>query len=149
MAGTALLDAFAPGSIAVGVSVSSREQAISAAGDLLVASGRTTDAYTDAMLAVLADLGPYFVIAPSIAIAHARPSEAVLSAGLSLAVLRQPVVFGNSANDPVGLVFGLCALDHDSHLEVLSQLAEVLTDAERVNNLLNASTEADIRRLLS
>jgi len=144
-----LLDAFAPGSISVGVEVSSREQAISAAGELLVASGRTTDAYTDAMLAVLAELGPYFVIAPSIAIAHARPSEAVLSAGLSLAVLAQPVVFGNEANDPVGLVFGLCALDHDSHLQVLSQLAEVLTDAERVNSLLNASTEDDIRRLLA
>ena len=149
MGNTKLLDAFAPGSIAVGVSVSSREQAISVAGGLLVASGRTNDAYTVEMLQVLAELGPYFVIAPSIAIAHARPSDAVFSAGLSLAVLAEPVVFGNEANDPVGLVFGLCALDHESHLEVLSQLAEVLTDAERVNSLLNASTEADIRSLLA
>ena len=91
----ALSSAFAPNSIAVGVVVDSREAAIVGAGELLVASGRTTAGYTAEMLAVLNELGPYFVIAPGIAIAHARPSESVLSAGLSLAVLAMPVEFGS------------------------------------------------------
>lgn len=116
----------------------SREKAISLAGELLVASSRTTDAYTGEMLAVLDELGPYFVIAPGIAIAHARPSESVLSAGLSLAVLAEPVEFGSEHNDPVRLVFGLCAKDHDGHIEVLAGLAEVLSDENQVNFLLNA-----------
>ena len=116
----------------------SREQAISLAGELLVASGRTTDAYTGEMLVVLDELGPYFVIAPGIAIAHSKPSDSVLSTGLSLAVLGDAIEFGSEHNDPVRLVFGLCAKDHDGHIEVLAGLAEVLSDENQVNFLLNA-----------
>lgn len=143
-----LAAAFAPGSIEVDVTAADAVAAIGRAGDLLVTSGRTTERYTGEMLDALTEFGPYFVIAPGLAIAHARPSEAVLSAGLSLAVLRDPVSFGNQANDPVRLVFGLCAQDHDSHLEVLSQLAEKLSDEAFVNVLLNASTEEHIRLAL-
>lgn len=145
----ALSSAFAPNSIEVGVVVDSREAAIVAVGGLLEASGRTTTGYTGEMLAVLDELGPYFVIAPGIAIAHARPSESVLSAGLSLAVLAEPVEFGSDHNDPVRLVFGLCAKDHDGHIEVLAGLAEVLSDDSQINFLLNAPDAARIHEYLA
>lgn len=145
----ALSSAFAPNSIEVGVVVDSREAAIVAVGGLLEASGRTTTGYTGEMLAVLDELGPYFVIAPGIAIAHARPSESVLSAGLSLAVLAEPVEFGSDHNDPVRMVFGLCAKDHDGHIEVLAGLAEVLSDDSQVNFLLNAPDASRIHDFLA
>jgi PTS system ascorbate-specific IIA component len=145
----ALSSAFAPNSIEVGVVVDSREAAIVRVGELLVASGRTTGAYTSEMLGVLDELGPYFVIAPGIAIAHARPSESVVSAGLSLAVLASPIEFGSDHNDPVRLVFGLCAKDHDGHIEVLAGLAEVLSDEVQVNFLLNAPDAAQIHEFLA
>jgi PTS system ascorbate-specific IIA component len=145
----ALSSAFAPNSIAVGVVVESREAAIVAVGGLLEASGRTTTGYTGEMLAVLDELGPYFVIAPGIAIAHARPSESVLSAGLSLAVLATPIEFGSDHNDPVRMVFGLCAKDHDGHIEVLSGLAEVLSDDSQINFLLNAPDASRIHDFLA
>ena len=140
--------AFAEGSLAVAVSAADREQAIRASGDLLVSSGRVTAEYVEQMLAAVAEFGPYIVIAPGIALAHARPSEAVLETGLSLAVLASPVEFG-SHNDPVRLVFGLAAKDHDGHISVLSALAERLSDQDFVNSLLNASTSAQIGALLS
>jgi PTS system ascorbate-specific IIA component len=143
-----LAAAFAPGSIEVDVSAADAIAAITRAGELLVASGRTTERYTAEMLDALTEFGPYFVIAPGLAIAHARPSDAVLSPGLSLAVLSEPIAFGNQANDPVRLVFALCAHDHDSHLFVLSQLAEKLSDESFVNILLKASTEQQIRAAL-
>ena len=145
----ALSSAFAPNAIAVGVVVDTREAAIAQVGELLVASGRTTAGYTGEMLAVLDELGPYFVIAPGIAIAHARPSESVLSAGLSLAVLAEPVKFGSNHNDPVRLVFGLCAKDHDGHIEVLAALAEMLSDDAKVNFLLKAPDAARIHDFLA
>lgn len=145
----ALSSAFAPNSIEVGVVVDSREAAIVAVGGLLEASGRTTTGYTGEMLAVLDELGPYFVIAPGIAIAHARPSESVISAGLSLAVLAEPVEFGSDHNDPVRLVFGLCAKDHDGHIEVLAGLAEVLSDDSQINFLLNAPDASRIHEYLA
>lgn len=138
---------FAAGSLAAGVVASNRDGAIFASGELLVASGRTTPDYTQEMIAAIEEFGPYIVIAPGIALAHARPSVAVKSTGLSLAVLAEPVAFG-SPNDPVKLVFGLAALDHEAHLGALSQLAEKLSDESFVNNLQNASTIEQLRQLL-
>ena len=140
--------AFAEGSLAVAVSAADREQAIRASGDLLVSSGRVTAEYVEQMLAAVAEFGPFIVIAPGIALAHARPSEAVLETGLSLAVLASPVEFG-SHNDPVRLVFGLAAVDHDSHIEVLAALAERLGDETFVNNLITAPTIAQLSALLA
>jgi mannitol/fructose-specific phosphotransferase system IIA component (Ntr-type) len=71
----------------------------------------------------------------------------VLSTGLSLLTLAEPVVFGNVANDPVRLVIGLCAVDHDSHIELLAELAALLGDAKSVNFLLNALDSDEIRSL--
>jgi ascorbate PTS system EIIA or EIIAB component len=145
----ALGSAFAPNSIEVGVVASTREDAIVRVGQLLEASGRTSGGYTTEMLAVLDELGPYFVIAPGIAIAHGRPSESVLTAGLSLAVLASPLEFGSAHNDPVRLVFGLCATDHDGHIDVLAALAEMLSDENHVNFLLNAPDAGRIHDFLS
>jgi PTS system ascorbate-specific IIA component len=142
------LIAFGEGSLAVAVSAADRDAAIRASGDLLVASGRVTADYIDQMIAAVEEFGPYIVIAPGIALAHARPSEAVLETGLSLAVLSEPIEFG-SHNDPVRLVFGLAALDHEGHLEVLAALAERLTDQQFVNSLLNASTNDELSALLA
>ena len=133
---------FASGSLAVAVGATSRDEAIRAAGDLLVVSGRVTPAYIEQMVAAVEEFGPYIVIAPGIA-----RSEAVVQTGLSLAVLAEPVHFG-SHNDPVRLVFGLAAVDHDGHVGVLAKLAERLTDEEYVNSLLNASTVSQLRALV-
>ena len=143
-----LAEAFAENSLRVFAAALDREHAIELAGDLLVSSGRVTPEYTVAMVDVLESHGPYFVIAPGIALAHAKPSEFVISSGLSLVTLAEPIVFGNEANDPVELVFGLCAVDHDSHLEMLAELSNLLSDNEAVNILLNAGDTEQIRALI-
>jgi mannitol/fructose-specific phosphotransferase system IIA component (Ntr-type) len=99
------------------------------------------------MLEAVAENGPYIVIAPGIALAHGRPSEAVLEIGLSLVTLAEPVIFGNEANDPVRLVIGLCAIDHSSHIDIMAELATFLGDSSSVNNLLNAVHNDQIRLL--
>ena len=143
-----LAEAFAEDSIRVLAVALDREHAIELAGDLLVASGRVTPEYTNAMIEVLESHGPYFVIAPGIALAHSKPADSVLSTGLSLVTLAEPITFGNDANDPVKLVFGLCAVDHDSHIELLAELSALLSDNETVNILLNAVDSEQIRELI-
>ena len=142
-----LAEAFGENSIRVLAAALDREHAIELAGDLLVASGRVTPEYTTSMVEVLETHGPYFVIAPGIALAHAKPAESVLATGLSLVTLAEPIVFGNAANDPVKLVFGLCAVDHDSHIQMLGELSNLLSDNESVNILLNAGDSEHIRTL--
>ncbi len=142
-----LAEAFGENSIRVLAAALDREHAIELAGDLLVASGRVTPDYSAAMVEVLETHGPYFVIAPGIALAHAKPSESVISTGLSLVTLAEPIVFGNEANDPVRLVIGLCAVDHDAHIHMLAELSALLSDVDSVNILLNAGDTEHIRSL--
>ena len=143
----ALAAAFAENSIRVGAVALDREHAIEMAGELLVASGRSTPEYTESMIEAVLENGPYIVIAPGIALAHGRPSKAVLEIGLSLVTLAEPVVFGNEANDPVRLVLGLCATDHNSHIDIMAELATFLGEVESVNSVLNAVDSDQIRLL--
>lgn len=122
--------------------------AIRLAGAGLVAGGATTDAYTDEMIEAVEKHGPYIVIAPGVALAHSRPSPAVLAGGLSWVSLAHPVEFGNKANDPVTLVIGLAATDHDAHLQVMRALAGVLSDGAAMKRLTVAGTAADVRAVL-
>lgn len=119
-------------------------EAVRACGEALVAAGITTPAYTVQMIATVEQLGPYLVIAPGIALAHARPSAAVLRPGLSWVTLAQPVRFGHKDNDPVTLVVGLAAPDDYSHIQALATLAGLLEDAPPRAALLALQTPADV-----
>ena len=144
-----LADAFGEGSIFIKGSVDNRSEAIQLAGELLVASGKAKKSYVDSMLEAVEKFGPYIVIAPGIALAHGKPSDDVLETGLSLLVLESAIEFQHSQNDPVQLIFGLAATNHESHIELMSELAQFLSDQDRVNSLLTCSDSEQIRSLLS
>jgi len=144
-----LEQALGQGSIKLQQSCSSWRETFEIAGLGLVESSRTTSAYTNEMIQAFEELGPYMVIAPGIALAHGRPSEAVLETGLSLVTLSTPVVFGSTANDPVSLVIGLAAVDHDSHIDLMAALSELLMSEDTVNLLLQARNESEVRSYLS
>ncbi|WP_185714930.1 PTS sugar transporter subunit IIA [Gulosibacter macacae] len=134
--------------IRFGVAAEDWRAAVRAAGDALVAAGTTTDAYTDAMIEAVETLGPYIVVAPGFALAHARPSEAVKRTGLSWVTLAEPVEFGSKNNDPVTLVVGLAAFDHDEHLQVMSKLAGVLANQAKLAELKASTDPAEVRAAL-
>lgn len=144
-----LSDSFGEGSIIINQSVADRDQAISVVGELLVASKRVKPDYIQSMLEAVKEFGPYIVIAPGIALAHGKPGDSVLATGLSLLTLSDPIEFKHSQNDPVQLVFGLAATDHHSHIELMAELAEFLSDSSRVNSLLTCSNIEQIRAVLA
>ncbi len=78
------------------------------------------------------------VIAPGIALAHARPENDTLQVGMSIVTLSTPVNFGSEANDPVELVIAFCGIDHHSHVKMLKELANFLMD-ENNQNMLRSS----------
>ncbi len=71
----------------------SAEEAILAAGNALRDGGACSEEYVQAMLANYREFGPYFVIAPGLAMPHARPEQGAKQAQISFIRLRQPVVF--------------------------------------------------------
>jgi PTS system ascorbate-specific IIA component len=145
---TTLGQAFGSGSILVKADEAHWRAALRLGGYLLVNSGCTLPGYTEQMIQAVEELGPYTVIAPGLALAHARPSDLVLKTGLSLVTLRQPVEFGNPQNDPVSLVFALSAVDHDSHIDVLQLFAGLVSDQKNVNSLLTGDSIEAIRLAL-
>ncbi|NMB61553.1 MAG: PTS transporter subunit EIIA [Chloroflexi bacterium] len=107
----------------------SRDQVIEKAGGLLVSAGTVLPQYIEAMRKVMEDLGPYCVIAPGIALLHARPENGVIRSSLALVTLKHPICFGHSTNDPVDLAFALAANDKKSHIDALAELAGYLSES--------------------
>lgn len=147
-AARSLSELLAEGAIRVRVPAADWREAVAASGQALTAAGATTDGYTAEMIATVEQLGPYIVIAPGIALAHARPSPAVLREGISIVTLATPVSFGHSTNDPVTLVVGLAAPDDQGHVAALATLAEFLVDDGRRAALLASASPAEIRGLI-
>ena len=122
--------------------------AITIAGNLLESSGAITPAYTQAMIESLEVNGPYIVVAPGFAFAHARPSEAVKRTAISWVRLETPVAFGHGTNDPVNLVVALAAQDDKAHTQSMKELAKLLGKKDTRAKLDTVGTADELRELL-
>jgi PTS system ascorbate-specific IIA component len=125
-------------SVQARVVVSSWEQAVQEVGRLMVGAGYVQEGYIEAMKRTIRELGPYSVIAPGIAMPHARPEDGVIKAGFALLTLATPVNFGNEANDPVDIVIGFAAKDKTSHIMALREIAMFFGDAKTVEMIRTA-----------
>jgi len=124
------------------------KEALLVIGQLLLDCGSIKPQYVEDIFRSYEQFGPYFVIAPSIALAHAQPSESVLADDIALVICKTPVSFG-SHNDPVRLLFGLCSRESHQHIENLAELASILADDEVVQALANAEDIDALYVLLS
>lgn len=134
--------------IALDERVSDWEEAIRASGRLLEATGVAGPEYTQAMVDSVHEHGPYIVVAPGFAFAHARPSEAVHRTGMAWVRLAAPVEFGHRSNDPVSLVVALAATDSSTHQQAMASLAGIIGDSTMKAALDKASTPAEVHALL-
>ncbi|MGE5590912.1 MAG: BglG family transcription antiterminator [Bacillota bacterium] len=144
-----LTDLLTPERIALGIRAANWEEAVRAAGGLLVQSGAAEPRYVEAMARNVRQIGPYIVIAPGVAMPHARPEDGARQVAISLARLATPVRFGHDANDPVDLVFALAAVDSDTHLTAITQLAEFLSESDGAAKLRAAGTPQELLDSLS
>lgn len=131
------------------VKVSSWEGATDHIGNLLFQAGKIKLGYIAAMKNVLREIGPYVVIAPGIALLHARPENGVIVPCLGVITLVEPVPFGHSLNDPVDLVLALGASDKQSHILVLQQLGNLLGDASELEAIRSAETNQALYEVLT
>jgi len=94
-------------------------------------------------------LGPYYVLAPGLAMPHARPEEGAKGLGLSLLKVEQGVSFGSEEFDPVDIIIMLAAPDKHSHIEMISALAELFSSDEYMEKLHQAKTLEDIKTIIA
>lgn len=117
-------------------------------GNLLVNSQSVKFQYVENMITSYQEFGPYFVIAPGVAIAHAKPDESVICDDIALMICHSPVIF-NSHNDPVTMLFGLCATGSHQHMEVLMKVANLLSDTEAQMRIMSVNDEQELFALLN
>lgn len=130
------------------VNVSDWEDAVRKCGELLVEAGKAKPAYVEAMVQSVKTVGPYIVVAPGIAMPHARPESGAISTGFSLITLNRPVKFGNSRNDPVSIVVCICSSDNTSHIKALSDLVNLLGNEANVLKIKEARDVSAILELI-
>lgn len=134
--------------VALDVPATTPEEAIRAAGDLLVTDALVAPEYVEAMVESYQKNGPYFVLAPQIALPHARPEDGVKEASVSFVRLKSPIVFGSAANDPVALVFALGASTSDEHLLVMKELVALLSSQKNVESLKRITNYEELKTIL-
>jgi PTS system ascorbate-specific IIA component len=122
--------------------------AVRHAGTALVRSGATSDAYTERMISVVDEFGAYIVVAPGLALAHARPGRDVSRDAVSVVTLAEPVAFGHPHNDPVSVVVGIASVSPDTHVSLVAEVANVFNDAQAIPALQAATTGDEVRAVL-
>lgn len=125
------------------------QEAVKLGVDLLVNAGVVEPRYYQAILDGVARFGPYFVIAPGLAMPHGRPEEGVLKTGFALVTLQKPLVFNHEDNDPVDILITLAAVDSNTHQEVgIMQVVNLFEDEDNFDRLRACTTAQDVLDLI-
>jgi PTS system ascorbate-specific IIA component len=134
--------------IVLGAQADDWRGAVRLAGAALAESGVALPGYSDEMIRMIEEHGPYVVIAPGLALAHARPGPEVLADGLAVVTLSTPVLFGHPHNDPVSVVLGLAITHPDAHLATIAELANIFNDSAAITELAAATDATEVRRIM-
>ncbi|MEK3857229.1 BglG family transcription antiterminator [Cytobacillus sp. FSL H8-0458] len=130
-------------------SAPSWQEALQIASQPLLADQSISRNYIDAMIENVKEMGPYIVIAPGIALPHARPEAGVNKLGMSFLQLKESCAFSEKPEHQVRLFFVLAAIDNETHLKALSQLSKMLSDSDNLEKLQNADTAADVLEIIN
>ncbi|AHG20557.1 PTS system mannitol-specific transporter subunit IIA [Chania multitudinisentens RB-25] len=120
-------------------SIDNWKNAVLLSAEPLLTQGYVTSNYIEAIFKSHEELGPYYVLAPGLAMPHARPEQGAIKNGLSLLHIRDGVSFSSDENDPVYVVIMLCAHSGDEHITMITELAEIFSDEDKLSRLLKAA----------
>ncbi len=121
------------------------QEAIYIAGEALLWDHLITIDYLNQMIYLVQKYGPYIVIAPGIALAHANPMDGVLEDGLSLLRLQSPVYF-DSCPHPVSII--IASALSEKHIPILMDFMKTIYRTPLVEYLIAANTVDEILELL-
>ncbi|MFZ7173879.1 PTS sugar transporter subunit IIA [[Pasteurella] aerogenes] len=114
-------------SIKLHQSASDWQSAIKIAIDMLIHSGAVEARYYDRIIEGITNIGPYIILAPGLAMPHARPEDGVLKTAFSLVTFDVPVYFDGD-DEPVYMMIALAGSDSDQHMEGLVEITRILDD---------------------
>lgn len=125
--------------------VSSFEEAIKISCDILKERESISDNYYDAIMDKIDQFGPYFCMAPKLAMPHARPEDGALKNDFCLLKLNKGVDF---LGKDIAIFITLSAKDSSSHLDIMQKIASICMDENKLNKILNSNNEDEIMEVM-
>lgn len=123
------------------------EDAIKRTAEVLLANSCISEHYIDVMISLAHHHGPYFVISPRIAIAHAQPKDGVSKLGLSLSIYKNGLdIMGK---EKIQFLFVLATSNQSEHIHILQNIARLNEQPEIMNQMIEAEYEKDIMCILN
>lgn len=101
--------------------------AVRKSAESLVDLGVAAQTYPQGCVDAVITHGPYIVLAPGLALVHARPETGGLGVGVAATQLATPVESGHPSNDPVDLLIAFSSPDKEQLLEALTALGKALS----------------------
>lgn len=107
-----------------------------------------TESYIESMINSVHVNGPYIVMAPHMALAHAKPEDGVNEIGASVSRLESPVEFGHKENDPVKIIFSIAPVDSYTHINIMKDIFEIMNNHYKMQQLLECKSKEEFKKLL-
>ena len=99
--------------------------------------------YKEEIISNVESMGPYIVLAPYIALPHARPEQGVKESQIAVTLLQNEVRFAGEEK-PVKLLIALAASDNNRHLDALMNISELLQNEDTVQKILNSKEKEEL-----
>ena len=124
------------------------QEAIELAAQPLLDKHEIEERYIKAIIDKVEAFGPYIDLGLGIALPHARPEEGVKKLGMSFLRCEHPVKLMNDDKHEIKLFIVLAAIDNETHLRALSTLTKILSNKERLGQLLAVTNATEVEQIL-
>ncbi|MCW2253977.1 mannitol/fructose-specific phosphotransferase system IIA component (Ntr-type) [Providencia alcalifaciens] len=125
------------------------KDAIAIACTPLITHGAAEPRYLQGIIENTKNWGPYYLIAPGIAMPHARPEQGAIHNQVAVTILKHPVVFGHEDCDPVWLLIGVCATQSDDHIRLIQHITQFIDNSVLLDEIRVAHTASDVFTLIN
>lgn len=125
------------------------QQAIDIAVRPLIQFGAAQPQYRDGIIENTLSWGPYYLIAPGIALPHARPEQGANHNQITVTTLSNPVTFGNEDCDPVWLLLCASATDANEHIRMIQRISQLIDSPKMLTALREAQTDKALYALMA
>ena len=114
----------------------------------IIEAGSVEKRYLDAIIEKTHELGPFYILAPGLAMPHDRPESGVIKDSFSFVTLKNEVTFPDGQK--VDILVGLAATSADIHnSEAIPQIVELFDDEESFEKIRNAESVEELIAIIS
>lgn len=115
----------------------------------LVVAKTIEPSYIDAVIANTIKYGPYYVIAPNLAMPHADARDAVHTTSFSIAVFKNAVNINDDVNAKTQLLVGFASPSKNEHLAIaIPQVVATFENPVITEQVVAAASPAEVLKIL-